>query len=1022
MKTKFNKFLTLLIALIVQITFAQEKTVSGTITDASGPLPGVSVLKKGTNKGVESDFDGKYSIKAKKGDVLVFTYLGYKKTERTVNTSNVINLILTEDESVLEEVIIVGYGTSTKEALTGSVSTISPTQLEEKPVASITQALQGQTAGLQIVSTGGRTGDATQISIRGNGSLSASNSALYIIDGVPQENMNGISSQDVKSISVLKDAASTAIYGSRASNGVILIETKKGSYNQKTSISFNSSYGFQNVTSKPNMLNAAQYKQVSDAARINYENDITKGVLDAPKDPTILTPLPTSSYDTDWLSLVLNKDAVIQNNQFSISGGGENTKSYFSASLFDQEGTIKEDTYKIARLKLNIEQKINDKIKYGINSYFSYSQSNPIVDDNNTYQPYSKALEARPDLSPYDSEGNVAEITSNNPLYAFERKVTDIWQNVGARIYLEAELLEGLTWRPSVSGNIYSNRYNRFDAPDTRRGLNGDGIPTGYGYYSTQNNRDYIIENTLTYNHNFFNDKLKTTLLGGHSFQKWSYEDSYLSGENFPSNDLKWLVSAGEINQGRSYIKEMSLESYFARLDLNWESKYYLMISSRYDGSSKFTEDNRWGNFSAVSTGWVISNEEFFNIPAVDFLKARASFGYTGNQSGIAYTSGQNLISAGENYDNDPGLASTTIFNKNLKWEKGEALNIGLDFGLFNIIDVNLDYYQKETQDLLSRINVPQESGFRTMLANVGNISNKGYEVNLSTQIFDNTDFKWNFSTNFSYNKNEVLKVGSETGQYTTGFVSIVKEGESLGSFYVYEANGVASEDFTYKDQDGNDGQTVAAGDMLYIDQNKDGLINDDDKKAFSGGNAPYYGGFNTKLEYKGLDLNISGQYSIGKRVYAFYKRDLLNGGSIGAPSYSQNMSTEMLNYWTENNKNTSIPRPHLASTISSWNTEHSTRFLENADYLRISDITLGYNFDILEDMNLKFIKSLRIYAQLRNPFTFTKYSGDPETSYVDQTERNSQDQTDGAKIGAGVDLGGIPNTKSFLVGINIKF
>ncbi|MEQ3498393.1 TonB-dependent receptor [Tenacibaculum sp. SSH1-16] len=1002
---------------------AQEKKITGVVSDSSGPLPGVNVILKGTTTGTETDFDGKYSLNAKEGDILVFSFVGMKVTEKVVDAGSELNVLMQENANLLEEIVIVGYGSTSKKDLTGSVATIGVEQLQDKPVANVTQALQGKTSGLQIVSTGGRAGDATQISIRGNGSLSASNSALYIIDGVPQEDMSGISPEDIKSISILKDAASTAIYGSRASNGVVLIQTNRGGYQKDISVSFNTSYGFQNIIKRPSLLNAEQYKQVSDAARINYEQDIASGALAGPKDPTILTPLPNSPYNTDWLKLVLRDNATVKRYQFSVAGGGENTRAYLSASLFDQEGIIKKDNYKIGRIKLNVEQKMNDYVKLGVNSYFSFSEATPFADDNNTYQPYSNALGARPDVSPYDADGNIAVHNFSNPLFAFERQVTDKWQNLGGTLFFDVTPIESLVWHSAFSGNIRSNRYNRYDAPNTRRGLNGDGVPTGYGYYSTENNRDYLIENTVTYTDRFANDKLKLTLLGGHSFQKWEYEDSFVSGENFPSSDLSWLVSAGEINQGRSFYKAMALESYFTRLQLSWDSKYHFMVSTRYDGSSKFTKENRWGSFPAASIGWTISNEKFFNVPAINELKARASFGYTGNQTGISYASGQSLIGSGENYDQAPGLAATTIFNPDLKWEKGQALNLGLDITLFDRIDVNLDYYEKETQDLLSRVNVPQESGFRTMLANVGNISNKGFEANINARIIEKENFKWNFGANFSYNDNEVLKVGSETGQYTTGFTSIVKEGSALGSFFILESAGVASEEYTYKDADGVDGQTVAAGDMIYVDQNGDGKITDEDKKVFEGGIAPIYGGFNTSIEYKGFDLGISGQYSIGKKVYALFKEDGLNGGAVGAPSYSENMLTEMLDYWTPTNTNASNPRPHLSSEISAWNTQRSSRYLEDADYLRISDITLGYNFNFLKDSDVKFIKSLRLYAQVRNPFTFTKYSGgDPEVSYVDQTAQSGQDRTDGSKIEAGVDLGGIPNVKSFLIGLNVKF
>ncbi len=934
-----------------------------------------------------------------------------------------VRVVLKSDAEILDELVVVGYGVTSKKDLTGAITTVSADKIKNEPVLSVGQALQGKTAGLQIVSTGGRTGDGTQISLRGNGSLRASNDVLYVIDGVPQDNMNNVSPQDIRSISVLKDAASTAIYGSRASNGVVLIETKKGNYNQPTVVNVNSYYGVQNLIKKPDLLNAAEYKQVMDASRINYEQDIAAGLLAGPKDPTTLTPLPESKHDVDWLALVLRDNASIQNHQISITSGGETTKAYLSGNLFLQDGVIKQDSYTAARLRANLEQKVNKYVSVGLNANFTYSKAVPFADDNNIYQPYSKALQARPDVPPTDENGKIIDYNFVNPLFGFERQVTDIWQNTSGNLYFNVTPFEGLVWRSAYSGSIRNGRYNRYDAPNTRRGLNGDGEPTGYGYYGTNNNRDYQIENTVTYTGDFFNEKLKLNFLLGHSYQQWDYEDSYVSGEKFPSDDLRWLVSAGEINKGRSYIKSMAIESYFTRLQMNWDEKYHLMMSIRRDASSKFMKANNAGYFPAISAGWTISNEAFFNKSVITDLKLRASYGYTGNQSGVSYASGQNLIGAGQNYNLQPGLAATDIFNPDLTWEKGRSANVGLDLRLFDKVSIGIDYYDKKTESLLNRINVPQETGFRTMLANVGNISNKGFEVTVDATILDRKDLRWTAGANFSYNKNKILSIGTEAGEYTTGFVSIVKEGESLGSFHLLEAQGVAKEKYVYKDKDGNNGKTVLPGDMIYVDQNQDGQITDADKKVFGGGIAPIYGGFNTRLDYKGFDLSVSGQYSIGKRVYAFYKKDAMNGGSVGAPAYSYNMYKEMLGYWSPQNTDTNIPRPHMSAAISAWNMNHSSRFLEKADYLRIAEITLGYDLKSIKPLNLGFIKSLRVYVQARNLLTFTPYStGDPETSYVDQTAENSQDVSDGMKVQAGVDLGGLPNTKSIIFGLNLTF
>ena len=1014
-------FLTLFLAGIGIVT--AQTQVRGTVVDEQGePVIGATIQLKGDpTKGSVTDFDGAFTISAPADETLVVSYVGYATQEVPVSAH--VRVVLSTDTELLDELVVVGYGVTAKRDLTGAVATVSADKIKNEPVLSVGQALQGKTAGLQVVSIGGRAGDQTQISLRGNGSLRASNDVLYVIDGVPQDNMSNVAPQDIRSISVLKDAASTAIYGSRASNGVVLIETIKGHYNQPTHVSVTSYYGIQSLVRRPELLNAAQYKQVLDAARINYENDIKAGLVAPPKNPTILTPLPASETDTDWLALVLRDHASIQNHQISVTSGGETTKAYLSGNLFKQDGVIQKDTYTAARLRANIEQKVNKYIHVGLNSYFTYTQAVPIADDNNIYQPYARALEARPDVLPRDKDGKILSYNFVNPLFGFERQLSDIWQNTGGSIYFDVRPLEGLLWRSAYSGNIRNQRYNVYDAPNTRRGLNGDGIPTGYGLYQTQNQRDYQIENTINYDKKLFEDKLKLNFLLGHSFQKWDYEDSQVEGEKFPSDYLRWLVSAGEINKGRSYLKSMALESYFTRLQLNWADKYHLMASIRRDGSSKFRKENRVGYFPAVSAGWTVSNEAFFNSSFITDLKVRASYGYTGNQSGVSYASGQNLISAGENYNLQPGLAALDIYNSNLTWEKGRSANIGFDTRLADRVNISFDYYDKKTESLLNRINVPQETGFKTMLANVGNISNKGFEISVEADIIRNRDFNWTAGTNFSYNKNKVLNIGTESGQYTIGFVSIVKEGESLGSFYLYEAQGIANQKFEYKDKDGKVTKTVLPGDMIYVDQNNDGKIDENDQKVFSGGIAPIYGGLFTRLDYKGFDFSLSGQYSIGKKVYASYKKNSLNGGSVGAPGYSENMYKEILGYWTPEKQSAKIPRPHMASEIASWNLEHSSRFLEDADYLRISDITLGYNLKRIKSLNLGFINSLRIYLQARNWFTFTRYStGDPETSYVNRGLENSQDASDGMKVQAGVDLGGIPNTKSVVFGLNISF
>ncbi|MDP2454920.1 MULTISPECIES: SusC/RagA family TonB-linked outer membrane protein [unclassified Kaistella] len=945
--------------------------------------------------------------------VLFFTGQAVMAQKDTLKTQNI------------DEVVLVGYGVQKKTDVTGAIATVKSSVLQEQPVSSVELALQGKASGVQVASTGGRSGNSTKISIRGNGSLSASNSPLYIIDGVPQESLGNLSSEDIVSMQILKDAASSAIYGSRASNGVVLVETKSGKYNSKPTVTFNSSYGIQEIIKRPDLLNGDQYKQVHDAARQNYMNDIAKGVLTAPAagtpgDQAIKNPMVGNGINTNWMDYVLRTGAVT-NNQIGFTAGNENSKVYLSLAHVTQEGIINKDEFQVSRVRLNIEQKMSDKFKIGINSYYSQSNSVPIADDNNTYQPYSNAIKAAPNKVAYAADGSVNRaMSSNNPLHSFEREETDKWQRIGANFFAIYNPIKDITLKTSISGNLGLNRFNQFDAPNTRRGeLNGK--PYGYGYYSTKNNRDYLIENTATYDKKFADGKLSVNIIAGQSFQNWQYEDSFVKGENFPSNDLKWLVSAATINDGRSYMNEMSLASFFGRAQFSWDNKYNLMLSTRYDGSSKFTEDNRWGNFPAASIGWTASNESFFNVPVINELKFRASYGFTGNQTGIPFSAGLNLISAGQNHNQNPGLAVTDLFDPTRKWEKGESMDVGMDLSMFNKrVNLTVDLYDKTTNDLLYRLPVNQETGFLNMLTNIGSINNKGIEVSLDTKIIKSDKLNWDFGANFSYNKNVVETIGTKTGQFTTGFASIVKEGESLGSFYLIEALGVAKERYEYKDKNGKVTKVVQAGDMIYNDINGDGKIDSNDKKVFGGGIAPMYGGLSTRISYGMVDLSANAQYSIGKKIYAMYKEKQVGGAAIGAPSFSENMIGEQMNYWTPDNMNTNVPRPHHASAISAWNNERSSRFLEDADYLRITDITLGVNFS---KEQLGFIKSMRVYAQVRNPFTFTKYSGvDPETYYVDQTINPNQSTADTTKISSGVDSNGIPNVKVYSLGMNINF
>ncbi|QZE13503.1 TonB-dependent receptor [Halosquirtibacter laminarini] len=992
-------FLTLL---SMSEVLAQTFYVQGTVRGKSDNLtiPGVSVFIKGTTVGTITDFDGNFKIKVpSKESVIVFSYVGMKTQEFVVGDQVRIDALMAEDAINMDEVVVVGYGTVKKSEATGAISSVKSEDLAKAPVASVAQALQGKATGVQVISTSGRAGDETQISLRGNGSLSAGNSVLYIIDGVSQSSMGNISPQDIESMEILKDAASTAIYGSRAANGVILITTKNGKAG-KSSVNVNAYYGIQDLVKKPELLNAQQYVDVQNQSIINELGEGATGLLGAPK------------YDTDWIGLVTREHAKVQNYQTSFSSGNEKTQFYWSGSYYDQEGVIKKDQYTKYRTKLNLTHRVADWLKLGVNSFFAASESVPLSEDNSIYQPWSGAMRAQPNQPAFDENGKpIAYAGFTNPMFAFERQLTSKNTDLGGAFFADITPIEGLVWHSSVSGNIHMNRYNRYDSPSSKQGSSVNGS----GYYSTTYNRDFLVENTLTYKNSLLDKSLTYTVLIGHSFQKWQFEDSYVQGQNFPSESLRWLTSAGEITNGRSYYSANALESYFSRFQFSYEGRYNMMLSLRRDASSKFRKENNSGVFPAVSLGWNASKESFFPQDIlVSTLSLRASYGVTGNQSGISYASGQNLLVSGKNYNDKPGIAATSVYNPDLTWEKSRSLNAGLNLGLFeDRLTFTADGYIKKSDDLLNNVSITYESGFRTKKANVGQTQNIGFELGLVGDIIKQSDLNVSLNANFSYNKSEVVDAGKKSKDYyTTSFVSIVKEGYAIGSFDLLEYQGVADEDYVYIDKDGNEGKTVLAGNALYTDVNGDGQITSADSKVYEGGIAPIFGGLGLNVDYKNFDFHITAQYSLGKKTYNMSRKAQVAGAPIGQKKgYSRNMWTAQLDYWTPEN-HSDIPQLTTDSDLSAWNNKDSSRFLEDADYLRISDITLGYSFG----SKVNFIKTARIYLQARNLFTLTNYSGlDPEVQYVDPSATNN-------KVSAGVDNGGIPNSRTFLIGLNLNF
>ena len=1014
----------LLLSLATLWAFAalgQQRTVTGVVTSAEdgNPLPQLSVMLKGsTPTGVVTDPDGRYRIQVPGPEaVLQFVYMGMATQEITVGDRTELNVVMQPGDVAIDQAVVVGYGTVRKSELTGAVASVDKEKLQNVPVTDMVQAMQGKIAGVQVLSTNGRAGSDMQISIRGTGSLSASQKPLYVIDGVPMSSMSSVAPEDVQSIEILKDAASAAIYGSRASNGVVLITTKRGEYTGNGHITVNSTFGIQQPVKLPKLLNAAEYKMIHDVARANYMADIASGLERAPRNPKILDPLPDPKYDINYMKLVLRSFSKYHSHTVNMDGGNESTRYFISGNFMQQEGIVKLDEFQRFRMRSNVDHKFNRYLKVGLNANGRIVHGVGVAGDNNVYSPWSAAMNARPDTNPYDDEGKVYPTPGfTNPLGAFQRDNSTDTKALNGTFNFEVTPIEGLVWHSTYTGGFSTQSFHNFDPPSSLRGTVNK-IPKGFAVYMTDIQMIYQLENTVNYSGIAFDDKFSYTALVGHSFYKSMLEHSEVGGEGFSTDDIKWLDAAGKITGGGSNRSSSALESYFSRLQLGWDRKYNLMLSIRADGTSRFAKKNRWGVFPAASAGWNLHEEEFMKFGWLNELKVRVSYGLTGNQAGISTNLAQDLLAGGYNQGGRAGLAARRLYNPNLHWEKGHSANIGIDFSaLDNRIDFSVDLYHKITTDLLYAINVPQESGYTTMASNDGGkIRNRGVEVSVNGVPYQSEDRKirWTVSANFTYNENRVLELGNKKGYYTTGFASIVKQGHPLGSFYLLEALGIAKEPYyysSYVDENGRVQQKVVQpGDVIYRDVNGDGKIDDNDNVLFRGGVAPIFGGFSTALDCYGFDLSLNFQYAIGRKIYAMYREDQRTGAPKGGPSYSHNMDKGQLDYWSPSNPNAKNPRPYLNGTAATWNNLRSSRNLEKGDYLRCQDITLGYTFT--KTFKIPYIQQLRLYAQVRNAFTVTPYTGlDPE----------GQNDTD--PVYAGFDQHGIPNMRVYAVGLNIKF
>ena len=1009
---------TLLKSLLPVMTFlcfglARAQTVSGSVSDGSGPLAGANVLVKGTTNGTQTDFDGNYTLDdVDSNATLVFSYIGYKTLEMPVGGKSEIVVVLEEDAAELEEVVLIGYGSQRKSDLTGAVGQVGEDELQERSVQSLNQGLAGRVAGVQVNTTSGRPGGKTNVRIRGFSSINSSNNPLYVVDGVqlPQGNLDQYSSaidflnpNDVVSIEVLKDASSTAIYGARGANGVILVTTKRGQAGQGR-ISYNVEYNVKEFG--PNLaevLNAEEYLMVEQLAWENsakFDPDGWAAGNYANLEPRLKRQDPNIAplfdgdgnplYDTYWPREV-QQHSLSQNHQLGFSGGNERTTYAISIGINDEQGLLKNTFQKRYSGRFSIDDQIKDWLKIGGSMSYNYQTEN--LADTNDQVP-RRMVEDFPFLPVRYPAGHPREgLFADNRDYPFaEGTYNSVHRLDGQKYILNTQ---------TASGSVYSNiNFTKDLQMRTVLGANvitqenpefRDGTLAGntQAFASISNNKEtfWSIENYLTYTKDIDENNSLTALLG----ISWQQSNSlFVNAEsnNFPADYFEYNnLRAGSDNlRVDSNAQREALNSYFGRINYNLYGKYLFTLTGRADGSSKFGDNNKFSFFPSAAFAWRVSDENFLkDNKTISNLKLRTSYGVTGNSEIPPYSSLSLLGSGyqtiwGGNVIGGTGL--NRLANPDLKWEKTAQYDLGLELGLFNNrISLETDVYYRKTTDMLLDAPVPQSSGYTTIRRNVGSMENKGLEISLNTKNIVTEDLSWNTSFNISMNRNKVLSLATPSdifgvgGPGITNETNIIRIGEPVGAFWGLTRLGVwgtdeAEEAASFVSYRNN--LTLLPGDIKYKDFNGDKIINDEDRSIIGNGYPTASGSLINTVTYKGLDLTLDLQYSWGNDVM-----DMNLHSSEDRQGLANSYRT-VLNAWTPDNQNTMIAQ--VRDTRAGYVTNVDSHWVKDGSFLRGRNLMLGYSFgaNLLEKL---YLNKLRVYASTQNFFLLVndELLGDPE-------------------------------------------
>jgi len=1024
----------LLLSLVFSGSFlalvAQNIVIHGRVKDDTDlGIPGVTVAIKGTRNGVQTDGEGNFQITIPSpSTVLVFSSVGYKRLEQDVNGRTNLVVILTTNAKQLNEVVTIGYGSKLKRSITGSISSVTNKELQNVPVPTLEGALSGKSPGVFIEQGNGKLGQAIKVNIRGASSLTANTQPLYVLDGLPitTDNLSNNGSatnpladldfNQIESVQILKDASAAAIYGSRASNGVILITTKKGK-SGRTAINFSSYFGTSTPTHRREFLNNTQYlSYFRDAAKRGGDYDFANNLsgfttmaqaekaYDGYLEPNLLlfAAGDTTNYrkvNTNWQDYVF-QNGSIQNYDLSIGGGNDRTSFYVDASYNDTKGIIIKNELNRFTLRVNLETKATDYLTVGANLQLTRNYQRRIDNDNAFSTPLQAIAETpfTPYIDPRTGllSGSLPGEASDYPLYfnpllnsANAYYNTTTYRNIG-NLFLNLSLFQGLSFRSELGFDILNQSE---DAYQGKLVFRNTGQPNGAGQnYATQV-LNYNTNNFFQYNKKIGKSSVDAVL--GTSYQNSLTTGNVATANQFPSDAYRKLVSAANFTAATSSQSQWAFISYFSRVNYGFDDKYLLSISGRVDGSSRFGTNHQYGFFPAGSVGWVISQENFLkNSDLVSLLKLRFSYGLTGN-SEIGNFASRGLFTA-SSYAGTAGAYPSQLSNPNLTWETTRQADLGTDFGFFNgRLDGTIDFYQKETNNLLVNVNVPSTTGFLTQTKNLGKLENKGFELGLNFQVFSGP-FKWTTGGNFSLNRNKVIDIQGQVIVGNSG-VNRAVEGQPLGVFYTAEFAGA----------------DPANGDALYYtntlkgdgtrDRSTTNNYNNAQLVPVGNPNPKYIFGYTNDFKFGGFNLNILIQGVHGNQIY--------NGGgqymSSNASNYFDNQTIDQLNSWKKPGDITQVPEARLFNP-NGYNP--SSRYLSNGSYLRFKTVSFSYSLpkSILSKTK---IQSLRFYITGQNLLTITPYKGwDPEV--------NSDINSD--TISAGYDFYSAPQAKTIIFGLNL--